>query len=232
MARKTFRNGFLLVGILTGLLGLGLMGCPGLLPVGEEAEEGADTTPTGTPPANQSPTAVMSVTPTSGDAPLTVSFDGTSSSDPDGTIATYSWTFGDGNTGTGATTSHTYLEIGTFTAFLTVTDNDGATATDSEIITVVPIITITFPEDGAVVGTLLTVTGTVSHTMVSYKATIDDSTIVKPRALELTDGSFLVEFDLIRLDDGSHTLTVEGGGASASVTFILDKSTEKPETPW
>ena len=57
-------------------------------------------------------------------------FDGSSSSDPDGTIADYSWTFGDGTTGSGPTASHTYAATGIYSVELTVTDNTGATRTE------------------------------------------------------------------------------------------------------
>ena len=56
-----------------------------------------------------------------------VSFDGSASSDPDGTIAAYDWDFGDGGTGTGATPTHTYAAAGTYTVTLTVTDDGDAT---------------------------------------------------------------------------------------------------------
>jgi PKD repeat protein len=88
--------------------------------------------------ANQPPVAAVSANPTSGNAPLSVSFDGTASHDPDGTIASYSWNFGDGGTGTGATASHAYQNAGSYTAVLTVTDNLGATGTNSVGITVSP----------------------------------------------------------------------------------------------
>ena len=83
---------------------------------------------------NISPTAKATATPTSGSIPLTVSFDGTGSSDPDGWIVSYTWNFGDGSTGSGQTVSHTYTTAGTYTATLTVTDNAGATGTDSVVI--------------------------------------------------------------------------------------------------
>jgi PKD repeat protein len=60
-----------------------------------------------------------------------VSFSSAGSNDPDGTITGFAWTFGDGGTGSGASTSHTYTTAGTFTATLKVTDNAGATATKS-----------------------------------------------------------------------------------------------------
>ena len=78
-------------------------------------------------PANQPPVARATATPTSGNAPLAVAFDGSTSSDPDGSIASYAWSFGDGGSATGAATNHTYQTAGTYTAALTVTDNQGAT---------------------------------------------------------------------------------------------------------
>jgi PKD repeat protein len=65
-----------------------------------------------------------------------VSFNGSGSSDPDGSITSYAWNFGDSTTGSGVTTSHAYSAAGTYTATLTVTDNNGATATDTAVITV------------------------------------------------------------------------------------------------
>ncbi len=84
------------------------------------------------------PTAVVSASPTSGVAPLEVMFDGTGSYDSDGTIVSYAWNFGDGTTGSGAAVSHTYDTDGTFTATLTVTDDLGATSSDTVAIVVDP----------------------------------------------------------------------------------------------
>jgi hypothetical protein len=58
---------------------------------------------------------------------LTCSFDGSQSSDPDGSIVSSLWTFGDGNTSTALTTTETYAASGTYPVTLTVTDNQGAT---------------------------------------------------------------------------------------------------------
>lgn len=67
---------------------------------------------------------------------LGVAVDGSGSSDPDGSIASYAWSFGDGSTATGRTASHTYGAAGTYTVALTVTDNLGATASTSRQVTV------------------------------------------------------------------------------------------------
>ncbi|HUW68419.1 MAG TPA: S8 family serine peptidase [Candidatus Nanoarchaeia archaeon] len=65
-----------------------------------------------------------------------LNFDGSGSSDPDGTIVSYAWDFGDQYTGTGVTTSHSYTAAGTYTVNLTVTDNDGLTGTDIATVSV------------------------------------------------------------------------------------------------
>nr|WP_274388134.1 PKD domain-containing protein [Salsipaludibacter albus] len=85
-------------------------------------------------PDNQAPTAAASASPSSGTAPLAVTLSAAGSSDPDGSIVSTSWDFGDGSSGSGTTVSHTY-GVGTFTATVTVTDDDGATDTDSVTIT-------------------------------------------------------------------------------------------------
>ncbi|WP_235003409.1 PKD domain-containing protein [Blastococcus haudaquaticus] len=84
------------------------------------------------PTPNVAPTAAF-VSTTSG---LTGSFDGTGSTDPDGTVAGHVWDFGDGTTGTGATTTHPYAAAGTYTVRLTVTDDDGATGSVERPVTV------------------------------------------------------------------------------------------------
>src|SRR5918994_1601116 len=68
--------------------------------------------------------------PYSGRPGTAISFNGSGSRDPDGSITSYRWDWGDGtSTGSGATPSHTFARSGTFTVRLTVTDNAGATGT-------------------------------------------------------------------------------------------------------
>jgi|GEM_PF-3029171 len=84
---------------------------------------------------NISPTAKLNCTPTAGPAPLTISCDGSASSDPDGSIVSYAWNFGDGTTGSGVTAGHTYSAAGSFPVTLVVTDSAGAQGTASVTIT-------------------------------------------------------------------------------------------------
>jgi PKD repeat protein len=58
------------------------------------------------------------------------------STDPDGVIVSWSWTFGDGGTSAERHPRHVYPASGTFTASLTVTDDDGSTATLSRSIVI------------------------------------------------------------------------------------------------
>ncbi|WP_161629824.1 PKD domain-containing protein [Desulfogranum japonicum] len=87
---------------------------------------------------NATPTAVISATPASGETPLAVTFNGSGSTDTDGSITSYTWNFGDGSTGSGATVSHIYTAEGLYTATLQVRDNNGALSnTSSKTITAI-----------------------------------------------------------------------------------------------
>ncbi|WP_187279665.1 PKD domain-containing protein [Quadrisphaera setariae] len=83
---------------------------------------------------NAAPTASF----TSQVSDLGVALDASASADSDGTVASYAWDFGDGATGTGATTSHTYTAAGTYTVKLVVTDDKGATGEVTRSVTVAP----------------------------------------------------------------------------------------------
>ncbi len=104
---------------------------------------------------NKSPTAVIAADPVSSStAPLTVTFDGSGSSDPEGDDLTYEWDVdGDGTfDATGATIEHTYTALGSSTARLRVTDPGGRTALTSIQISVgniAPSIVVETPPDGA-----------------------------------------------------------------------------------
>ncbi|WP_378177115.1 cellulase family glycosylhydrolase [Aquimarina sp. SS2-1] len=82
---------------------------------------------------NRPPVARFTSNITSGDAPLTVSFDASTSSDPDGDNLTFSWNFGDGTTATGESISHLFTDVGEYQVILTVSDG---TLSDTETLTI------------------------------------------------------------------------------------------------
>jgi len=65
-----------------------------------------------------------------------LTFSGAGSLDPDGRIVAWNWTFGDGGTASGVTVAHAWAKYGTYPVTLTVTDDDGATASDSLMVSV------------------------------------------------------------------------------------------------
>lgn len=80
-------------------------------------------------PVNQAPTAVVSATPTTADTGQTVTFTGTSSTDPDGTVQLYRFDYGDGQESgwvSNGVQTHAYTSEGTYTATLWVKDDEGA----------------------------------------------------------------------------------------------------------
>lgn len=82
------------------------------------------------------PVARIVATPESGAAPLAVQFDGAASSDDDGTIVSWLWDFGDGDSSSAVAPLHSYTQPGRYRARLTVIDDDGATATTTQLIDV------------------------------------------------------------------------------------------------
>jgi len=88
------------------------------------------------PPASNQPPVANAGGPYSASVGAPVTLDGSASRDPDGSIASYAWNFGNGTIGSGATASATYATAGTFTVTLTVTDNGGATSQANTTVTV------------------------------------------------------------------------------------------------
>lgn len=88
---------------------------------------------------NLAPTASVSVEATEVLVGDTVTFTGTGSTDPNGDVLTYNWTFGDGASATGDAVTHSYTATGTYTAALTVSDGEFSD-TDEVTISVVDVI--------------------------------------------------------------------------------------------
>ena len=190
---------------------------------------------TGTVP-NQPPVARPGG-PYSGIAGTTVAMNGNASTDADGTIATYAWTFGDGTTGTGATVSKTYAAAGSYTVTLTVTDNLGAThsATTTATITAPvnqpPVARPDGPYSG-VAGTAVAINGSASTdadgTIATYAWTCGDGTTGTGATVSKTyaaAGSYTVTLTVTDNLGATHsatataTITIAGGGPT---TLIAD----------
>jgi len=86
--------------------------------------------------ANDPPSAIIVASTHTGYAPMSVVFDGSGSNDLDGEITAYSWDFGDGDVGSGVSTSHSFSSPGVYTVRLTVMDSDGDTSVASTTISV------------------------------------------------------------------------------------------------
>ena len=121
-------------------------------------------------------------------AHLACAFDGTGSTDTDGTIASYAWDFGDGSTGTGATPQHTYAAAGTYSVKLTVTDDRGGTGTASQQVH-------TNAANIDYVGTDV------------YNANTTNATVTVPAAVQAGDGLLLT----LTSNDSTKTITPPAG---------------------
>jgi len=133
-----------------------------------------------------------------------INFDATPSYDPDGSIVSYLWGFGDGTTGTGVTVGHSYTDNGTYTVTLTITDNDGATATANATKTVLnrpPVASFTESVESVYTGETISFDASASSdpdgTIVSYFWDFGDGT----NATGVTTSHSYA-------DDGTYTVTL------------------------
>lgn len=93
---------------------------------------------------NQLPQSKIIATPSTGACPLTVLFDGSSSTDPDGSSLSYSWNFGDGKSTIGSKVQHTFNDPATYSVSLQVKDNSDGIGEATQTVTC----TESLPEDG------------------------------------------------------------------------------------
>jgi endonuclease G len=157
----------------------------------------------------------------------TVNFSAAGSLDPNGSIASYVWDFGDGATGEGITASHTYAQDGVFTVRLTLVDNDGLADTTLFTLTVnnVAPVVAAVPNGSVTLGATYSVSGsftdpgadTWTATVVWGDGSAPEVLTLTGRSFSLTHiytaaGSYPVSIQIAD-DDGSgstsHTVTVE-----------------------
>jgi large repetitive protein len=184
----------------------------------------ASTTANVAAPNNQLPVARFVGSPYSGTTLTAIAFNGSTSSDPDGTIASYAWNFGDGNTATGATLTtpnHTYGSAGTYTVTLTVTDDKGGQGSATTTATVANRLPTANP-GGSYSGITLTAIafdGSASSdpdgTIATYSWDFGDLSTAsgaKPSHTYTSSGTYTVRLTVT--DD-------KGGSASASTTATV-----------
>lgn len=146
----------------------------------------------------EGPTVSFTAAPSSGCAPLTVTFTDASTDAPWATLTSYSWTFGDGTTATTTLPSiaHTFIAGGTYTTMETVIDNYGCSASTSlRLVTVYhPTASFTVSNANPCPGDVVNFTST-STGAVSYHWTFGDggtSTLASPSHAYAVRGSYVV----------------------------------------
>ncbi len=166
----------------------------------------------------------------------TITFDASGSSDPDGTIVSYGWQFGDGSTGTGVNPSHSYSSDGTYTVTLTVTDNDGLTDTQTRSITISssaepdstptdeeePIASFTISKDGQTATFDASTSNDLDGSIVNYAWQFGDGTTgtgVNPSHSYSSDGTYIVTL----------TVTDNDGLIDTQTESVTVSSSAEPE---
>ena len=211
---------------------------------GATGSNGTTATISAAPPGNQAPTANANG-PYAGETGVAVAFSSAGSVDPDGTIAGYSWDFGDGSTSALANPSHAYALAGPYTATLTVTDNQGATGSNSAAVTITdppppnqaPTAVVNGPYSGvagAAVSFSSTGSSDIDGTIVGFSWNFGDgstSAAANPSHTYATAGTYTVTLTVTdnqgATGSASTTATITGGGTADNVT--IDKAVWKNE---
>ncbi|WP_152185018.1 PKD domain-containing protein [Segeticoccus rhizosphaerae] len=192
-------------------------------------------------PVNKPPVAAF----TSGCTALDCTFDGTGSSDPDGSVASWSWNFGDGTTATGSRPSHSYTSPGSYPVTLTVTDNNGATGRVQKTVQVsappnqAPLASFSVDCQGLSCSFDGSGSSDPDGSIASYAWSFGDggtSTEVKPSHVYAGDGQFTVKLTVT--DNGgatgvvSKSVSVSSAPVGAGIAFVAGQSvTVSSRTP-
>lgn len=161
----------------------------------------------------------------------TVPFNASASIDPNGSVASYAWDFGDGTTGEGVSVSHVYAQDGAFTVRLTVTDNDGLT--DSEVFTVtvanVAPTVAAVPDGSLNVGATYTVDGTFADPGADvWTATVIWGDGSAPEQVALTGRSFTLTHIYTAAGAYPVTIRIADDDAAAETTHTVTVNEPAP----
>ena len=184
-------------------------------------------------PPNVPPSAAIGSSGTGGQAPYAVNFDGTGSSDPDGSVVSYAWDFGNTRTATTPTASANYTQPGTYTVTLTVTDNQGATGTTTRQIVVTGAPNV---PPNAVIRTV-SVAGTIPLTVnLSGGNSTDPDGTIASYAWNLGNGQTGsgASIQALYTEAGSYTVSLivtDDRGATATQTLVIEVSQDSNIAP-
>ncbi|TDO43351.1 PKD repeat protein [Kribbella sp. VKM Ac-2527] len=185
--------------------------------------------PTGQGP-NQLPTAQSAISCND----LNCSYSSAGSADPDGTIASYAWTFGDGGTSTDASPTHHYAAAGTYSVGLTVTDNRGGTNTITKNVVVTHVNTLPTATFGETCDSLTCAFDGSGSTdpdgpIASYAWNFGDSTTgsgATPSHTYAASGTYTVSLTVTDNEGGtnttSHPVTVTRVNQAPTASFTTD----------
>src|SRR5437763_165437 len=159
----------------------------------------------------------------------TLTFNGSGSFDPGGTIVSYAWRFGDGGTASGIAVTHGYATAGIYTATLTVTDSRGASASDTAVVRVAdrPPVANAGPDQSGILGSAVTLRGSGSDpdgTITSYRWDFGDGASASGATAShayATAGTYTAKL----------TLT-DDRGAQASDSALVAIAGSAAGTPW
>lgn len=198
------------------------------------------------PAGNRSPSAVITSSLISGYRPLAVSFDGSTSSDPEGSALSYSWDFADGSTSTSVSPTHSYDHLGSFTVTLTVSDSGGATSTSYVVVTVgnrLPSVVVAADQSGVTPGTVVAFSSAGTSdpdpggSITSYSWNFGDGspsvTGPNPTHLYSVSGTYSAQLTALDNDGGSTsaTVTISVSDLVADATTVPDPAPTSTVTP-
>jgi PKD repeat protein len=170
---------------------------------------------------SKAPAVVLSVSPASGAAPLSVTASTAGSTAPNGSIASTSINFGDGTVVSGASATHVYSAAGSFTVTATVTDNVGAqgTAQTSVSITAAPApvqssgVTVTAPVNSSSVSNPVKV---IAKAVAAKSAKITAMKIYVDSVSKYSVNAASINTTLT-LSSGKHSMTVQAWDSAGAI---------------
>ena len=159
---------------------------------------------------DQPPVAILSVTPASGNAPLSVTASTAGSSDPDGSITSSSIDFGDGTVVNALSAGHTYTTAGIYTVTAKLTDDSGATSSATRTVTAAGV-AVSSPAPGATVSSPIHFVASAfsTHTITTMRIYVDSTSAY------LTNASQLDTY--VNMKPGTRHVTVQAWDASGAL---------------